>query len=352
MKNFLMLTFIVVLVVSCNPDKKEQKSVIESELPSYHTELFGEEDPVITASFYDKELEEWFVTVDVYYVYEISFTKDTDGAWRMSVEDVINASEYYASDEVVEESIKDADRQKIEDFLSDADLTEDDVIIQYYGGQPAVYYLDNDGFPAMYNLDDGTNFQFKSFECSNTGDIIYFDYEPEVYKYDDLLIISGYNGYNGAGAGNDVVVYDTYERKANYLCFGRTIRVCPPLVTAYKMSEGLCYYSVLSGEEVEMRQFTGTIGDYRVVMNLAEEEGVYAGDYYYVSQGSDKRIYLEGCYDGYTLQLEAHLGLYAGSEVTETMRLSVSEEGMSGLWHDERDSGVMQVDLDLVIDNR
>lgn len=93
MKKFLMCIAAAMTVVSCSSEQKEQKSVIESELPSYHTELFGEEDPVITASFYDKELDEWFVTVNAVYVYEISFSQNSTGCSEMSVDGVHDVSE-------------------------------------------------------------------------------------------------------------------------------------------------------------------------------------------------------------------------------------------------------------------
>ena len=50
------------------------------------------------------------------------------------------------------------------DFLAYVELTEDDVMIQYEGVHPSVYYMDYEGFPARYDLDLEEAVQLRSFK--------------------------------------------------------------------------------------------------------------------------------------------------------------------------------------------
>ena len=234
-------------------------------------------------------------------------------------------------------------QRKVRDFLAYVELTEDDVMIQYEGVHPSVYYMDYEGFPARYDLDLEEAVQLRSFKCTNRDDEIYFDYRTDLYRYGNMLIISGYNGWNGAGAGNNVVAYNTYTDQARYICFGRTVRVYPPFVTTYNMSEGYGFHSVLTGDEAPMMTFAGDVGGYDVVMCLAGESGLFAGFYYYESQGPGKKIYLEGYYDGEQLHMKAYPSIVEDAEVSETMTLTVGESSMSGSWCNERTGQVLHM---------
>ena len=233
-----------------------------------------------------------------------------------------------------------------------------------YDRHPAVYFIDGEGALARYDLKTDQTTQMRSITCSGYSYPIYFDYAPTVYSLDESLVISGYNGANGAGAGDNVVVYNTRKEKASFLCFGRVVRLYLPFVTAlerelvqmgdcaandvYAYSYGI--YSVKTMEEAEIIPFTGDIGGYEIVMLLAldMESGVLTGYYYYTSQGPDKEIYLEGKIDEEdgSIHLNAYSGLYEEAPKTESIIIYMnSDYEISGTWFNFRNGDSMEIHL-------
>lgn len=240
---------------------------------------------------------------------------------------------------------------------------ENRVAYVQYDKRPAVYFIDGEGALARYDLKADETTQMRSITCSGYSDPIYFDYAPTVYSLGESLVISGYNGYNGAGAGDNVVVYDTRTRKASFLCFGRHVRNYLPFMTALKRelvqkgdyavndvyANSYRIYSVRTMAEAETISLTGDIGGYEISMSLAldTDTGVVVGYYYYTSQGPDKKIYLEGVEgeDG-MIHLDAYLGIYEEAPNTETITMSMtSVYELSGTWRDLRNGKTLDINL-------
>lgn len=239
------------------------------------------------------------------------------------------------------------------EFLMKNGLSEDDVILQLEGDCPAIYCFDADGSLVKYDLKTQEVVSMTNIECSNRDNAVSFSGRTNVWQYGGDIVIAGYNGWNGAGAGDNVVVYNTYTGKARHLCFGRNVRVVLPFVTALEY-DGNYYkfvtYSLDTYQEADMVILTGSIGWYPVVVELAVDQyyKTVVGSYYYKSQGSGKQIYLEGEINerGTIIDVNGYLGIYDGADYSETMSLVVHDDGsLSGKWIDA-DSGMMEVYLE------
>ncbi len=238
--------------------------------------------------------------------------------------------------------------KRVEDFLYMSGLDYDDVAVQTESKSPGVYYLDSEGFPAKYDLKTRTEIPLRNLVCID-GTEISFSYEPDVYIYGEELIIVGYNGWNGAGAGYDVVCFDTSDDTAFYLCFGKSVKVAFPYVMTYSyrlIREGSCaaeneyadvysYYSLDTYSEIIPEKYTGRIGRYPIVMELVSDyySESAIGTYYYRSKGPENRIILDGTDDGNMIALNGYLSMLDDAEVIETMTLNKIGDEFDGTWH-------------------
>lgn len=258
-------------------------------------------------------------------------------------------SEYRQSISRHELTVPDYDFESmIEEFFYERGLTEDDVCIQMENLNPGIYYLDSEGIPVKYDLKKKTEIQMREFHCVG-GEEVYYSYAVEAYRYGTDMICVGYNGWNGAGAGYDVIYLDTETDTPYYICFGKTVKVRLPYIMTYNyrlVREGSCtaeneyayvysYYSADSLHEITPEIFSGYIGTYPIVMELVADNDseIVIGTYYYKSQGPENRFVIEGTVDGASMTLDCMLSFLDDAEVLETMTLYRYGDEIDGTWH-------------------
>ncbi len=247
-----------------------------------------------------------------------------------------------------------ADYEKRADrFIRRAGLSHSNVLVQSQTINPGVYFINQDGHLVKYDLKNKKEVPLRSFHCAG-GEDIEFPYKVDAYKYGDKLFISGDNGWNGAGAGYNVVCLNTLNDNAYYVCFGRVVKVEPPYVVSYSNvsadgRKNYSYYSMTSGQSKEVTpcRYSGKIGKYPVVMELALDASTkyVVGTYYYRSQGADNRMILSGSNDAGTITLEGYEKFEYDAQVNEYMTLDMDGAHISGTWKNSSGSRSLQVRL-------
>ena len=239
-------------------------------------------------------------------------------------------------------------------FIRRAGLTYSDVLVQSHTINPGVYFINQDGRLAKYDLKEKKETSLNIVHCVG-GEDIEFPYPVDVSKYGDKLFISGDNGWNGAGAGYNVVCLNTLNDIAHYVCFGRVVKVDPPYVVSYSNvsadgRKNYSYYSMASGQSKEVTpcRYSGKIGKYPIVMELAFDISTkhVVGTYYYRSQGANNRMILSGVSktDG-IITLEGYENLKNDAPVNEYMTLGISGDYISGTWKNSSGSRSLKMHL-------
>ena len=187
-----------------------------------------------------------------------------------------------------------------------------------------------------------------TFHCANTGEDVMFDYGYESYSYGDYVLLSGDCGALGGYSGYNVVSYQKSTGTYNYVCFGAEVIVYSLLVISLGrriVKEGDCeaeneydyvyeYYSGTTNEQMGSQEYSGTIGKYRITMELAFDSVVpkAVGTYYYDRNGEQNRMIVFGDVSGDgNLVLKAYdTNFY--DKPSETMVLTATGSGFSGYW--------------------
>ncbi len=187
-----------------------------------------------------------------------------------------------------------------------------------------------------------------TFYCVNTKEEVSFDYGYEPYTYGDYVLLSGDIGALGRYSGYNVVSYEKTSCTYNYVCYGAEVIVYPPLVISLArriVKEGDCeadneydyvyeYYSGTTNRQMASRTYSGTLGKYKITMELAFDTFVprAVGTYYYNRNGSDNRMIVYGdLTDDGSLILKAYDTKFYDKPV-ETMVLHADGAGYSGYW--------------------
>ena len=187
-----------------------------------------------------------------------------------------------------------------------------------------------------------------TFYCSNTKEEVAFDYGYEPYTYGDYVLLSGDSGALGGYSGYNVVSYEKSSGTYNYVCFGAEVIVYPPLVISLGrriVKEGDCeadneysyvyeYYSGTTNKQMTSQVYSGTIGKYKITMELAFDTIApkAVGTYYYSRNGGRNRMIVFGDVSGDgNLVLKAYDTKFY-DKPSETMVLKVNGSGYSGYW--------------------
>lgn len=187
-----------------------------------------------------------------------------------------------------------------------------------------------------------------TFYCSNTKEEVAFDYGYEPYTYGDYVLLSGDNGALGGYSGYNVVSYEKSSGTYNYVCFGSEVIVYPPLVISLGrkiVKEGDCeadneydyvyeYYSGTTNKQMVSQVYSGTIGKYKITMELAFDSVTpkAVGTYYYNRNGGSNRMIVFGDMSGDgNLVLKAYDTKFY-DKPSETMVLNAAGSGFSGYW--------------------
>lgn len=187
-----------------------------------------------------------------------------------------------------------------------------------------------------------------TFYCDNTKEEVAFDYGYEPYAFGDYILLSGDSGSLGRYSGYNVVSYKKTSGTYNYVCFGAEVIVYPPLVISLGrkiVKEGDCeadneydyvyeYYSGTANKQMTSQVYSGTIGKYKITMELAfdSETPKAVGTYYYNRNGGRNRMIVFGDVRGDgTLVLKAYDTKFY-DKPSETMVLNAVGSGYSGYW--------------------
>ncbi len=187
-----------------------------------------------------------------------------------------------------------------------------------------------------------------TFYCVNTKEEVSFDYGYEPYTYGDYVLLSGDIGALGRYSGYNVVSYEKTSGTYNYVCYGYEVIVYSPLVISICrriVKEGDCeadneydyvyeYYSGTTNKQMASRTYSGTLGKYKITMELAFDSVVprAVGTYYYNRYGADNRMIVYGDMPGDgSLVLKAYDTKFYDKPV-ETMVLNADGTGYSGYW--------------------
>ena len=187
-----------------------------------------------------------------------------------------------------------------------------------------------------------------TFYCANTKEEVAFDYGYEPYTFGDHILLSGDSGALGRYSGYNVVSYKKTSGTYNYVCFGAEVIVYPPLVISLGrriVKEGDCeadneysyvyeYYSGITNKQMTSYVYSGTIGKYKITMELAfdSETPKAVGTYYYNRNGGRNRMIVFGDVRGDgTLVLKAYDTKFY-DKPSETMVLTAVGSGFSGYW--------------------
>lgn len=187
-----------------------------------------------------------------------------------------------------------------------------------------------------------------TFYCTNTKEDVAFDYGYEPYTYGDYVLLSGDSGALGGYSGYNVVSYEKSSGTYNYVCFGAEVIVYPPLVISLGrkiVKEGDCeadneydyvyeYYSGTTNKQMVSQVYSGTIGKYKITMELAFDSVTpkAVGTYYYNRNGGRNRMIVFGDVSGDgNLVLKAYDTKFY-DKPSETMVLNAAGSGFFGYW--------------------
>lgn len=187
-----------------------------------------------------------------------------------------------------------------------------------------------------------------TFYCANTKDEVTFDYGYVPYTYGDYVILSGDNGALGRYSGYNVVSYKKSSDTYNYVCYGAEVIVYAPMVISlYRkiVKEGDCeadtewkyayeYYSGTTNKELTPKVYSGTLGKYRITVELAFDPVApkVAGTLFYKRNGPDNRMYVYGdLSDDGSLVLLAYDPKFH-DKPNETFFLNMNGSVLSGHW--------------------
>lgn len=253
-------------------------------------------------------------------------------------------------------------------YLAANSIDEDSAYICADDERHCVYYLEGDNdtceilFLSLIKYDLKTGLKQDLSACKDTP-ILGSITEWGVLDDDRRIWILSFNGVRTDG----LCTYDTISDTWTNICAtSLNIELCGSEIIKCSRHGMICSYGDTlvdadyafmvtyydwDGNEVEPYRYVGTIGPYRVVVELVFGDGKVCGSYYYLHYGKESRMELDGSitmdnrvsFRGY-----AYDSCYLGdSHLVETIYGHVGGDYIKGIWTNISTGNTLSVNLTL-----